>query len=168
MKLQRKFENQIKKKLQEIETLEVQSKEIDGQIREAKAYIQALEDMKKHISRAGTNADSTPAVRTGSAVDKALQVLRAAGKPLHANEILKLMGREVSKGSRQALSGQISNYVRQGRIFTRTAPNTFGIIEWDSPNADGFGDSGAEEDSSTNPVVTRSPPEGFGKMRSVT
>jgi len=146
MNLDKKLRNLIKKKTQEIEMLEKEMHEKELAIREAKAYIQALEDTQKHLPYEGDSKDEV-SIRPGSSIDKVMKVLKEAGEPLYITDILEKIGREANKSGRQALSGQLANYVRQGRIFTRTAPNTFGLTEWgknqndpEEPDDDGASD----------------------------
>jgi len=76
-------------------------------------------------------------------IDKARTALRRVGKPLYIEELLRAMGKEVNKKNRVSLSGSLGSYVRQEYIFTRPAPNTFGLIEFDNSVEDaipeGFG-----------------------------
>ena len=103
----------------------------------ALSYIQALQDTLKTLPRDISEARSAEQVlRPGSGVAQARDVLRRAGKPMHITEILRAMGRDLDKESRLSLGGSISNYVRRGEIFVRTAPNTFGLsgMKSDSPD----------------------------------
>jgi hypothetical protein len=52
----------------------------------------------------------------------------------------------LNKSTRAAVAGSLSAYVRNGEIFTRPAPNTFGLIEF-----------GGKVETSLN-----GPPRGFG------
>ena len=116
----KKIEDRIRRK-------EVEIQEFEGKIREGNAYIQALQDAIKLFSR----DDSIPAetkLRPGSAVGEAREVILKAGRPLHISKILEAMGRMVDRKGRIGLSGSISAYVRRGEIFTRPAPNTFGLV----------------------------------------
>lgn len=103
----------------------------------ALSYIQALQDTLKALPREISEARSAEQVlRPGSAVAKARDVLQRAGKPMHITEILNAMGRDIDKESRLSLAGSISNYVRRGEIFVRTAPNTFGLSGMKSGSPD--------------------------------
>ncbi len=119
----RQIEAMAKKKEQEIQ-------ELEAQIKEARIYLQALQDVLKRFPRdAGieTNADST--LRPGSMVAQAREAILKLAKPLHIDQILVEQGKELTRENRTALGGSISAYVRKGTIFTRTAPNTFGLVE---------------------------------------
>jgi hypothetical protein len=48
---------------------------------------------------------------------------------MHINEILKALGSPVDSKHKLSLGGSLANYVRKGQIFTRPAPNTFGLLE---------------------------------------
>lgn len=58
-------------------------------------------------------------------------VLRAHDRPMHVNEILSAIERDYQESVRYAtLVGNISRLIKKGKIFERTGPNTFGLIEW--------------------------------------
>jgi hypothetical protein len=130
------FQKLIDKKQQEIEQLELQ-------IRETGVYIQALQDSMKFLPRDSANsATADHTLRPDSALAKARDAIRAAGAPLPIAEILKAIGKPQDKKSRVSLAGTLSGYVRQGKVFTKTAPNTFGLLEFgnNQPEAPGEGD----------------------------
>lgn len=134
----------IEKKRQEITQLQTQ-------IREAEIYIQAYEEILRMLPRDDTASGAT-ALKPNSAIANARDAIRAAGRPLHIAEILKAIGRPVDKDNRAAIGGSIAAYVRRGEIFTRPAPNTFGLVEI---NGTGKG--------TTTPFAEPVPPEDFGK-----
>jgi len=119
----RHIETMIKKKEQEIQGLE-------GQIKDAKTYLQALQDVLKRFPReAAAKVNPETTLRPGSTVAQARDTILKLGKPLHVDEILKERGKERTRENRTALGGSLSAYVRKGIIFTRVAPNTFGLLE---------------------------------------
>jgi hypothetical protein len=91
------------------------------------------------------------AMRVGSAVNKARETILRRGKPVHINELLVAVGKEVTRESRASLTSSIAAYVRRGEIFTRPAPNTFGLVELGHAAPAG----GAPQPQ---------PPQGFGKV----
>lgn len=133
------------KKRQEVRQLEIK-------LKETAAYLQALQDSLKMLNReTGTiEPETEQTLRAGTALAQARDILRLAGKPLHITELLKQMGKPADKKTRVSLSGNLAGYVRGRQIFTRPAPNTFGLIEFGSP---------------TPPPDGVPVPEGFGKMQ---
>jgi hypothetical protein len=115
------FQKRIDKKHQEIAELETK-------VREARVYVQALEDMMRLLPREELNGRAESTLRPGTAIGKARDAIKAAGHPLHITEILVAIGRPLDKGNRAAIGGSIAAYVRRGEVFTRPAPNTFGLI----------------------------------------
>jgi hypothetical protein len=122
-----RIEERIAKKEMEIQELEMK-------LREAKAYIQALQDVMKMMPREESDSthsrestDST--MRDGSYVSDAREAIRKAGNPLHVVDILKASGRPTDRKSRLGMGGSLAAYVRRGEVFTRPKPNTFGLIE---------------------------------------
>jgi hypothetical protein len=134
MMSRRKIEERIAKKQQEIQELELQ-------MREARAYIQALQDVAKMLPREGDAERETSDVsqqgetmRPGSYVADARDAILAARKALHVVDILKATGRENNRKNRTGMSGSLAAYVRRREVFTRPRPNTFGLIELSSEN----------------------------------
>lgn len=121
------IQKRIERKRAEIVSLE-------AQVREAEIYIQALEDTLKILPKDTSNEPLDSSVltelRPGSRVAKARDFLRQAGQQLQVMEILKGIGEPPNAANRAGLSSSISAYVREGRIFTRPAPNTFGLVEF--------------------------------------
>ena len=117
----RRIDDRITRKEQEIQELETK-------IREARAYIQALQDVAQFLPKEGnssTPSDLEPSLREGSYITDAKNAIQTAGRPLHIVEILKASGRENNGHLRIVMSGSLAAYVRRGEIFTRPRPNTF-------------------------------------------
>jgi hypothetical protein len=123
MNARAQFQKLIDRKQLEIDSLQ-------RQIEYAKAYIQAIQDSMKILPR--ENGQDQITLRPGTALAKTQEILRKAGQPLHINEILKALNEKTDK--RISLSGSLSAYVRNGQIFTRPAPNTFGLMEMNKPS----------------------------------
>lgn len=139
MSTRRKFEERIRKKEAEIQELEMQA-------REGRAYIQALQEAMKLLPREATNTGTEgddDVLRPGSTVAMARDALVHNGRPMHLLDILTAVGKEPNAANRASLGGSLSAYVRKGEIFTRPAPNTFGLVEFPPWRADvvppGFG-----------------------------
>jgi hypothetical protein len=143
MSERQRIEERLRKKEQEIQSLE-------EKLKAARVYVQALHDVLKLLS-----AESEPAtpgetvLRPGSSVAQARDVILERGEPVHINNILEAMGKKVTRDSRASLTSSLSAYVRRGEIFTRPAPNTFGLAE--------LGHDTIED-------ATETPPEGFGRI----
>ncbi len=129
MGIRNNFGKLINKKQDEIAALE-------RQIGEAKAYIQSLQDSMKFLTRDGDEAAGYT-LRPGTALAKARDAIKAAGEPLAIADILKAIGKPQDKKHRLSLAGTLSGYAKDGKIFTKTAPNTFGILEFSSANSEG-------------------------------
>ncbi len=121
--MKEKLDEKIRRKRQEIQDFE-------GKIREANAYIQALEEASKLLPRDTPRpATGEMVLREGSGAHKAYLALQSAGKPLHITSIMKAIGMQNNRAARIALSGTLSRYSRNEQVFRRTAPNTFAIID---------------------------------------
>ncbi len=123
MNERRKIEDKLKRKEQEILALE-------DQIKEARVYIQALQDVLKLLPRdAESEGNADTILRSGSLVAQARNIIKARGTAVHVDEILRILGKEVNRDNKAALSGSLAAYVRRGEIFTRPAPNTYGLTQ---------------------------------------
>ena len=126
------IERKIRKKEAEIQSLE-------EKLRSARVYIQALLDVRRELDGGDESAD----LRPGSMIALAKDAIARAGTPLHVDDILTAIGKTAD--SKSSLTGSLAAYVRRGEIFTRPAPNTYGLIG--SPRRD------------------EGPPPGFGSRR---
>jgi hypothetical protein len=120
MNERRRVEERLRKKEQELAALEEQTKA-------ARVYIQALQDVLKMMPKADSGLRVL--LRPGSAVAQARSTILLKGEPVHINEILTASGKETTRENRASLTSSIAAYVRRGEVFTRPAPNTFGLVE---------------------------------------
>ena len=112
----------IDRKQQEIE-------ELESHLGEARVYVQALQDAIRALPKENLLGSSEASLRPGTIVYRVREMLKASGKPMHISEILKELGRPVDKDNRVSVAGTLSAYVRDGQIFSRPAPNTYGLID---------------------------------------
>lgn len=146
MGMKERLDDRIKRKEQEIA-------EFQAKIREAQAYIQAMQDAAKLLPREEARSSKAEAVlRPGASAHKAFHALREAGKPMHITEILKAIGMSSNKANRISLGGTLARYSRNDEIFVRTAPNTFGLIEFggiseEPPDDFGVDDNDTDEET---------------------
>jgi len=140
MNERKKIENRLQKKEQEINALE-------EKIKAARVYVQALRDILKMLDDELSEANPESILRPGSAVAETRLAILHKGAPLHINDILSILGKKVTRESKASLTSSLAAYVRRNDIFTRPAPNTFGLIELGHETV---------EDS------TIEPPENFG------
>ena len=112
--------DRLRKKEAEVHVLE-------EKLRNARIYVQALTDVARAL-QGEANADSD--LKTGTMIAQARDALLKAKRPLHVDELLKAIGR--SAGSKSSLTGSLAAYVRREEIFTRPAPNTYGLVEMET------------------------------------
>lgn len=135
------IEERLRKKELEVAALE-------EKLKSAKVYVTAFRDVLKLLG--GDAAREEPPetkLRAGSAVAQAREFILARGEPAHLDDILEAMGKEATRDNKASLAGSLAAYVRRDEIFTRPAPNTFGLVE--------LGHATVEDEDSE-------PPEGFG------
>lgn len=141
MSEQLKLDDRIRRKQSEILALE-------EKLKAAKVYLSALRDIAKLLDASSEPSAPEGKLKAGSAVALARDAILMQGEPMHLDDLLAAIGRSVNAANRSSLVGSISAYVRKEEIFTRTAPNTFGLIELEH--------SGEIEES-------EEPPAGFGQ-----
>lgn len=116
----------IDRKQEEIEDLKTA-------LTHANIYLQALYDSMKLLPKEPSSSYSgkiePPKLREGTMLWAARQCLLTARRPLHINDLLISMGKQPDEKERLSLTGSIGWYVRKGKVFTRPAPNTFGLVE---------------------------------------
>jgi hypothetical protein len=135
------IEEKIRRKTGEMQALE-------EKLKAAKVYIQALKDVLKAFDKVSSDESMPDAtLRTGSSVAQARDVILTKRHPVHIDELLTELGKEVTRESKASLTGSLAAYVRKGEIFTRPAPSTFGLVEL------GHFETREEEEG---------PPKGFG------
>jgi hypothetical protein len=139
MPLRDELVRRISRKNQEIASLDQQVAGLTQQISVAKAYVQAIEDTVKMLDRDALAGPVEKSLRRGSAPARAQKALRNVGRPMHITKLLPEMGLPVNRKTRSTVSSALSAYWRRGEIFTRPAPNTFGLVE--------FGENAATEQS---------------------
>ncbi|MFH1374318.1 MAG: HTH domain-containing protein [bacterium] len=133
MNVEKDIERKIKQKEEAVQGLR-------DQLLRAESYLEALKD-SLHMVQKKSSVANGDTIRPGSMVHKALTALRNAKKPMHVNELLQHMGKEPTKKNRTSLSGSLGFYVRQEMVFTRPAPNTFGLVEFEAPTEEELPDS---------------------------
>ena len=136
--------NLRRKLTRDIEKQEAKIAQLRSDLIASEAYLRAQQDMLKMLPRE-PQRDAALQLRANTDLAKARDIIAEEGKPLHVAELLKRLGKELTRDSRASLSASIGAYVRRNEIFTRPAPNTFGLLVF----------NGAQEDYPE-------PPEGFG------
>lgn len=136
------IKERLRKKEQEIHSLE-------EKLRSARVYVQALHDILKMLDKAAGDPAVEAILRPGSTVSQARDVIVSRGQPVHVSELLEALGKDATREGRASLTSSLAAYVRREEIFTRPAPNTFGLIELGHR-------TGAHDD-------TVAPPVGFGR-----
>jgi hypothetical protein len=115
-----------------IEKKQDESRELEIRMRETNAYIQALQDSMRLLPKEDpklNNISAEVTLRAGSDLARVREVLLKARIPMHVNDILEQMGKTVDQATRVGLVGTLGSYSRKGRVFTRPAPNTYGLLE---------------------------------------
>ena len=122
MGARQELEKRIEKKKAEIS-------ELESKLREERAFLSGLQESLRFFPKDDSGDTKTEVVlRPGTDLYKTQEFLQKQGRPTYIADILRGIGKEVTKENRVSLSGNLSWYVRKGLIFTRPAPNTFGLI----------------------------------------
>lgn len=113
--------------------IEAKRKDIEAlkfQLVEAQSFLLGMEEALKFVPEDDAlNGHNGSFLRPGTDLAKSREAILNSGRALHINEILKAIGKEVGKRQRVSLAGNLSYYAKGRRIFTKTAPATYGLIE---------------------------------------
>jgi hypothetical protein len=115
--------------LEKLQKKEVEIQGLEDKLKAAKIYVQALQDVLNALGRDSGESAMDAALRPGSSVATARDVILKSGQPMHISDLLAALGKAVTKEGRASLASSLAAYVRRGEIFTRPAPNTFGLVE---------------------------------------
>lgn len=129
MGLREKLEKKIEEKQEERRKYLEQASHYKSLAVGVEIYVQALEDALRLIPKEPEEGVEAT-LRPGTMLFKAREILSAKGEPMHIVDLLKALGRPNDNTNRAAVSGSISAYYRKGQVFTRPAPNTFGLVEF--------------------------------------
>lgn len=117
--------------LKQAEKKEHELREAEIQVRELRSYLQAMYDAIKLLPRDPADQSSNGvSLRPGSDLAKVREMLSRIRRPLRIGELLSAIGKEDNAANRASLAGSLGPYVRKGEIFTRPAPNTFGLVDF--------------------------------------
>ncbi len=76
-------------------------------------------------------------IKPKSSVGRAQRILQKGGHPLPIDDLLSQVNKGRKRVKRATLIGNLSRYVKMGVVFCRTAPNTFGLLEWERKTGQG-------------------------------
>lgn len=109
--------------------------DLERQIDMARAYLQAIQDSIKALPREpsiqASGEDRSLDLRPGTLLARAKEAIQKNGSPMHISALLDAIGIQNTKKARVSLVGSLGAYVRKGSVFTRSGPNTFGLIEFE-------------------------------------
>lgn len=117
------IQQKIEKKNQEI-------KDHQDKIQKAQAYIEVLKDLDDEISFKPPRAQHKFPRRKGNRtnIEKAAEIILKAGRPLHANEVVKALGWRRTLRNKVSIASSMAHYSNADKIFKRVAPNTFDVL----------------------------------------
>lgn len=118
--------------------LEIQH--LEDRLREARGYVSAL----REVLGLAPDADKSMA-------ELARDIILKRGHDVHITEMLRSMGREITRESRVSLTSALSAYARRGDVFIKTGPNRFGLVEFKAVKK-------------PLPKLPKQPPDNFGEL----
>ena len=123
MSARKKIERMIEEKRCEVEHYR-------NKIKEAEIYIQAFQDTLRLLPRAEINAEAASEInlQEGSYAQKIYELLKTENSPLHIRQILNKLQIPFNNKTRSSVVGSLGPYIRSGRVFVKTAPNTFWLM----------------------------------------
>jgi hypothetical protein len=91
---------------------------LEDRLREARGYVKALREVL---------GEDAPGDRSMAEIARDIIITRQHS--VHITELLRAMGRELTRENKVSLTSVLAAYVRRGEIFTRLGPNQFGLLE---------------------------------------
>lgn len=122
--VRRKTENKISQMVEKIQQLKADTLA-------AEAELKGMKEILKFLPKEGDKALKTT-LRVGSLAEKAYKALSKNKTSMHVSDLLLAIHRANNKKNRLSLSSVLAQYVRKVEIFSRPAPNTFGLMSWDT------------------------------------
>lgn len=91
----------------------------------------ARDQRRRHRAERATGGETLgmEALAPDSAAYWAAQAIRAAGRPLHARDLVKAIEHAGHKVKFVTLVGSLSRWIKKRAVFYRASKNTFGLIE---------------------------------------
>jgi hypothetical protein len=121
--------------------MSAQIDDLEQDIKDRELFLEGLKHALSILKKPSQNQDN-PSIaihsfkkeevvhlQAGSMIEKARVVLEEAGYPLHINKILELLGTPKDEKIKVSLTATFNKYTKSERVFKRTAPNTFALIE---------------------------------------
>lgn len=125
-----KLNREIAKKLKELEALDEAIAEHQKERDQKALVIDGMQTALKIMNKPTVSVS----LRPNSDMEKAHRVLLSSETPLHVDVILEKIGK-TGAGAKASLVGSMNAYANVGKLFKKTAPNTFGLIEKDYGHA---------------------------------
>jgi hypothetical protein len=110
------------------------------------AVLNELDSLLKTLPKEDAEPEREKQLRHGTDVYKAREILRLWKAPVYIDNIIEALGEEVTADRRRSLASQIAAYVRNNQIFTRPAPNTFGLKEFENQSSEQVSETEPETD----------------------
>jgi hypothetical protein len=123
MSSRKKIEKMMEEKRSEVEHYKIK-------IKEAEIYIQALQDTLRFLPRVELDAEAASEInlQEGSYAQKIYELLKKENSPLHIRQIMNKLQIPFNNKTRSSVVGSLGPYIRSGRVFVKTAPNTFWLM----------------------------------------
>lgn len=125
------LEKRIKKQRAELDAIASDLQTLHVRKRASEAVLNELESLLRLTPK---DTDNGIAVERHLRVDsdpyKTREVLRKERRSLHIKEILEKIGGDTGRNRRSSLSAQLGNYANKNEVFTKTGPNTFGLLDY--------------------------------------
>lgn len=132
--MRKELEKRIRKQQAEIADFDKGITELQIKKVAAQAVLKELDSLLKSLPKEDDEPVKEKQLRKGTDVYEAREVLRIWKQPLYIDKIITYMNQEATNDRRRSLASQIAAYVRDNQIFTRPAPNTFGLKEFENQN----------------------------------
>lgn len=123
-----KIDRELARRVKKISDLREQISGLQKILHEEELVHNGQLDLLKLMNRPAPSP-KTGTLRPNTELSKIHQMLAESVCPVHISDIARFLGKEDTPAIRASLAGSLGSYARDKRIFIKTAPNTFGLIE---------------------------------------
>jgi hypothetical protein len=122
------LQREIAKYEEKIKQLHQKMRELELDERDHQLHLGGLMSALKIIGKS-PSAPKQQDLREGTEVSRVRDIIKEANTPLHINAITEKLG-ETGREKRLSLSGTLNSYAKDGRVFSKAGPNTYGLLEF--------------------------------------
>jgi len=118
------------KRLQiEVEELQLKINQLQSELGIKKALLDQIIDLKRKAIPID-KPQATRQLREGGELALARDAIKAHGSSMHLDNILMAINKKLTRENKASLAGSLNRYSKEGQVFCKEGPNTYGLLEF--------------------------------------